>query len=138
MDQAGEIEVPLQVPNFAAGNDVRTLVADFHQMHQDIFAVSDDKAEIETVSWNAEVRCRIGSGVPGRLAADGRPAKLASRPVRFLGADWVDADVWRLESIRKGQDLVGPAIVESDFTSIVIDPGAKAWRDTAGNLVIEV
>jgi N-methylhydantoinase A len=138
MDQAWEIEVPLQVPNFAAGNDVRTLVADFHQMHQDIFAVSDDKAEIETVSWNAEVRCRIGSGVPGRLAADGRPAKLASRPVRFLGADWIDADVWRLESIRKGQDLVGPAIVESDFTSIVIDPGAKAWRDTAGNLVIEV
>jgi N-methylhydantoinase A len=138
MDQAWEIEVPLQVPNFAAGNDVRTLVADFHQMHQDIFAVSDDKAEIETVSWNAEVRCRIGSGVPGRLAADGRPAKLASRPVRFLGADWIDADVWRLESIRKGQDLVGPAIIESDFTSIVIDPGAKAWRDTAGNLVIEV
>ena len=107
-------------------------------MHQDIFAVSDDKAEIETVSWNAEVRCRIGSGVPGRLAADSRPAKLPSRPVRFLGTDWIDADVWRLESIPEGQPLLGPAIVESDFTSIVIDPGAKAWRDASGNLVIEV
>ena len=137
-DQAWEIEVPLQVPRFADEGDVRTLVADFHKMHQDIFAVSDDKADIETVSWNAEVRCRIGSGVPGRLAADGRPAKLASRPVRFLGTEWIDADVWRLEAIPEGQSLAGPAIVESDFTSIVIDPGAKAWRDASGNLVIEV
>jgi N-methylhydantoinase A len=137
-DQAWEIEVPLRVPAFEGGKDVQELVADFHQMHQDIFAVSDDNAEIETVSWNAEVRCRIGSGVPGRLAADSRSAKLPSRPVRFLGTDWIDADVWRLESIPEGQELVGPAIVESDFTSIVIDPGAKAWRDTSGNLVIEV
>jgi N-methylhydantoinase A len=90
------------------------------------------------VSWNAAVRCRIGSGAPGRLAADGRPAKLASRAVRFLGAGWIDADVWRLESIPESATLTGPAIVESDFTSIVIDPGAKACRDTSGNLVIEV
>lgn len=137
-DQAWEIEVPLRAPTFAGGQDVQALVADFHQMHQDIFAVSDDKAEIETVSWNAEVRCRIGSDVPGRLAADGRPVKLPSRPVRFLGADWIHADVWRLEAIPEGQNLTGPAIVESDFTSIVIDPGATAWRDPNGNLVIKV
>jgi N-methylhydantoinase A len=138
MDQAWEIEVPLRAPTFAGNGDVHALVADFHQMHQDIFAVSDDGADIEAVSWNAEVRCRIGSDVPGRLAADGRPARLASRPVRFLGAGWIDADVWRLESIPEGQIIAEPAIVESDFTSIVIDPGAKAWRDTSGNLVIEV
>ncbi|MDQ0394871.1 hydantoinase/oxoprolinase family protein [Labrys monachus] len=138
MDQAWEIEVPLRVPAFAGDGDVRALVADFHQMHQDIFAVSDEGADIETVSWNAEVRCRIGSGTPGRLAADGRPARLMSRPVHFLGAGWIDADVWRLESIPEGQVITEPAIVESDFTSIVIDPGAKAWRDASGNLVIEV
>jgi N-methylhydantoinase A len=138
LDQAWEIETPLRVSNFGGDTDVRTLAADFHRLHQDIFAVSDDKAEIETVSWNAEVRCRLGSGTPGRLAADGRPAKLASRPVRFMGADWINADVWRLESIHEGQNLVGPAIVESDFTSIVVDPGARAWRDASGNLVIEV
>ncbi len=137
-DQAWEIEVPLLTPTFASGQDVQALVANFHKMHQEIFAVSDDKAQIETVSWNAEVSCRIGSGVPGRLAADGRPARLPSRPVRFLGADWIDADVWRLEAIPEDQDVIGPAIVESDFTSIVIDPGAKARRDAYGNLVIEV
>ncbi|MCX5516458.1 5-oxoprolinase [Kaistia algarum] len=137
-DQAWEIEVPLHTEAFTGPADIAALVGDFHRMHQDIFAVSDDKAEIETVSWNAEVRCRIAPDEPGRLAADTRPARLPSRPVRFLGTDWVEADVWRLESIPEGLMLSGPAIVESDFTSIVVDPGCKAWRDASGNLVIEV
>jgi N-methylhydantoinase A len=137
-DQAWEIEVPMRSAEFSDAADVHALVADFHQMHQDIFAVSDPGAEIEAVGWNAEVRCRLGSGVPGRLVADWRDARLPSRAVRFAGIEWIQADVWRLEAIPEGQALSGPAIVESDFTSIVIDPGAKAWRDTAGNLVIVV
>jgi len=138
IDQAWEIEVPLKTPTFESGDDVAKLVAGFHKMHQDVFAVSDDEAEIETVSWNAEVRCRLGSGAPGRLVSDGRSARLPSRPVRFVGLDWIEADVWRLEAIPVGATLSGPTIVESDFTSIVIDPGAEARRDISGNLVIEI
>jgi N-methylhydantoinase A len=137
-DQAWEIEVPLRAPRFAHDQDVRALVADFHRLHQDIFAVHDEHAEIETVGWNAAVRCRIADGKPGRLAAAGHAAQLPSRPVRFLGTDWIDVPVWRLEAIPEGQEIAGPAIVESDFTSIVIDPGARARRDGAGNLVIDV
>ncbi len=137
-DQAWEIEVPLRRGTFETEHDVAMFVNDFHQMHQDIFAVSDPEAGIETVSWIAEVRCRIGSGKPGRLAYDSRPVKLPTRPVRFLGTDWIEAAVYRLESIREGMLLTGPLVIESDFTSIVVDPGARAWRDAIGNLVIDV
>ncbi|WP_448956255.1 hydantoinase/oxoprolinase family protein [Labrys neptuniae] len=137
-DQAWEINVPLRISSFESSSQINELVEDFHQMHQDIFAVSDADAEIEAVSWNAEVRCRLGSGVPGRLAVDDRPPRLADRQVHFLGTGWVEAQVWRLEAIAEGMELSGPAIVESDFTSIVIDPGARAWRDGAGNLIIDV
>jgi N-methylhydantoinase A len=139
VDQAWEIEVPLRNGSFDGAAAVETLVADFHRLHQDIFAVSDPGAEIETVSWNAEVRCRLGSGAPGRLAAKTQLASLPSRPVRFIGAeDWMQADVYRLEAIPEGRTLLGPIVIESDFTSIVVDPGATAWRDKAGNLVIDV
>lgn len=137
-DQAWEIEVPLRRGTFETGRDLDALVEDFHQMHQDVFAVSDPGAGIEVVSWNAEARCRIGSGKPGRLARDDRPAKLPTRSVRFIGGGWVDADVHRLESIPQEQLLGGPVVVESDFTSIVVDAGATAWRDGHGNLVIDV
>ena len=137
-DQAWEIEVPVRRPVFETDADLANLVADFHQMHEDIFAVSDPRAAIEMVSWNAEVRCRIGSGEPGRLAADDRPSRLPSRPVCFAGTGWVNAEVHRLETFAEGETIIGPAMVESDFTSIVVDPGAVARRDGAGNLVIDV
>ncbi|MDW6023526.1 hydantoinase/oxoprolinase family protein [Mesorhizobium sp. BAC0120] len=138
VDQAWEIEVPLRTDRFTGKDEVAALVSDFHQMHKDIFAVSDPAAEIETVGWNAEVRCRLGSGVPGRLARDEHPVRLPSRRVHFLDGDWVETDVWRFESILEGQEVTGPAIVESDFTSIVIDPKAVARRDARGNLVISI
>jgi N-methylhydantoinase A len=136
-DQAWEIEVPLARARFETEADLAVLVDDFHRMHQDIFAVSDPGAEIEAVGWNAEVRCRIGTGEPGRLAATDRPARLPARAVRFLGTEArVEVEVWRLESIPEGVAIAGPAIIESDFTSIVLDPGARAHRDGSGNLVI--
>ncbi|WP_246658473.1 hydantoinase/oxoprolinase family protein [Mesorhizobium sp. GR13] len=138
IDQAWEIEVPLRVQNFSGEQDLAGLVADFHQMHQDIFAVSDPGADIETVGWNAEVRCRIGSGEPGRLARSEQSARLPARAVRFLGTGWLDAEVWRLEAIPEAQSIHGPAIIESDFTSIVVDPGAVARRDASGNLIISI
>jgi N-methylhydantoinase A len=59
--------------------------------------------------------------------------------VRFLEAkESRIVEVYRFEAIPKGAEIVGPAIVESSFTSIVLDPGAIAWRDELGTLVIDV
>jgi len=138
MDQAWEIEVPLRRARFETDADLAALVDDFHTTHEEIFAVSDRAAPIEAVSWNAEVRCRIGAPEPGRLAAKPGGARLASRRVRFTSIDWREVDVWRFEALPIGAQIAGPAIIESDFTSIVIDPGAAAVRDAAGSLVIDI
>jgi N-methylhydantoinase A len=138
IEQAWEIEVPLRKGSFDSTQDAILLVGDFHQMHQDKFAVSDPHAAIETVTWNAEVRCRIGSSEPGRLAPDLRAVELPSRPVRYAGAGWVNSKVYRFEAIAAGIGIFGPAIIESDFTSIVIEPGSSAIRDGLGNLVINI
>jgi len=138
IEQAWEIEVPLRKGRFENAQDTAALVDDFHQMHQDKFAVSDPNAPIETVTWNAEVRCRIGSNEPGRLAPDYRAETLPSRRVRYVGAGWVNSKVYRFEAIPSGVTIQGPAIIESDFTSIVIEPSSNAVRDTMGNLVIDV
>jgi len=138
-DQAWEIEVPLRGARFASQKDVEALLADFHRTHQEVFAVSDPHSAIETVGWNAEVRCRIANAAPGRVRSPGAAAKLPSRRVRFLASTEArKVDVWRFEAIAEGTTIVGPAIVESSFTSIVIDPGATATRDALGTLVIDV
>lgn len=138
IEQAWEIDVPLSISNFSKVADVKALEQAFHEMHQDKFAVSDPGAPIETVTWNAEIRCRISSGEPGRLKADDRGLSLPSRSVRFLGSDFIETPVYRFEAIAEGARIEGPAMIESDFTSVVIDPGSTARRDALGNLVIDL
>jgi N-methylhydantoinase A len=48
----------------------------------------------------------------------------------------VDAAICRLESMAPGVQVSGPAIVESSFTTVVLNPGAIAERAPSGSLVI--
>lgn len=137
-DQAWEIEVPLCGSTFAGPEDVARLVADFHRSHKEIFAISDPNSAIEAIGWGAEVRCRINSGRPGRLASADGHCRIGSRPVRFLGTKAIEAPVYRFEALPIAADFSGPAIVESDFTSIVVDPNASGYRDELGTLVLEI
>jgi len=137
-DQAWEIEVPFRRNRFEGAADVAALVADFHKTHRDIFAVDDPTSAIETVGWNATVRCKIGASSVGRVHVPSGLGALARRPVYFSGPGWVDAAVHRFELLTEADRIVGPAIVESDFTSIVIDPGVPARRDDRGTLVIDL
>ena len=132
--------MPLRGSRFNSAGDVAGLVADFHRTHQEVFAVSDPASPIETVGWNAEVRCRIGSAEPGRVRARGdADASCRRGACAFSRRGWVArSTVHRFEAIPAGAEIVGPAIVESSFTSIVLDPGAVARRDDLGTLVIDV
>jgi N-methylhydantoinase A len=137
-DQAWEIEVPLRQSRFSGPGDIAALVADFHRTHDEIFAISDPGSPIETIGWNATIRCRIGSPLPGRIEAGETDDALAGRPVYFAATGWVDAGVHRFETLPIDVEIEGPAIVESGFTSVVVDPGASARRDATGTLIINV
>ena len=123
----------------AAADDVAALVADFHRTHREVFAVDDPTSAIETVGWNADGplpdrRLRAGPRARGAIGVERLPA----RPVYFAGTGWTDAAVHRFEALTEADAVVGPAVVESDFTSIVIDPGFSARRDAMGTLVVDM
>ncbi len=118
---------------------MRQLVADFHQAHKDIFEISDPNSEIEAVTWRARVRCRLRDGDAGGLVASTANVEIeGTRPVYFADGGWVDAAVRRFEMVAEGASITGPAILESSFTTVVLDPGAVARRTASGSLSIDV
>ena len=134
--QIWEIEVPLRRDRFRTGDDLRTLVADFHETHRQIFEISDPGSAIELVTWRARVRCRLREGGSGRLAAGAEARIESGRRVYFADAGWVEAQVRRFEAVEG--EIAGPAIIESSFTTVVVDPGAIARRTASGSLSITV
>ena len=129
--------MPIASRRFENDADVRALVAAFHEAHEDIFAINDPESEIEVVGWTASVKCRLRESEAGSLAEREFETSVdGSRKVYFSGHGHVDATVRRFEAMKEGEVLNGPAIIESPFTTVVVDPGATAERRGSGSVSI--
>lgn len=137
-DQVWEIEVPLPKKRFDSEVDIDALIEGFHRAHEDIFAVRDSGSGIEIVSWTANVRCRLRDHDNASLVENRSEKSVdGARQVYFSDEGWVSAKVRRFEEMETGETLDGPAIIESPFTTIVLDPGATAQRRPSGSLSID-
>jgi N-methylhydantoinase A len=58
------------------------------------------------------------------------------REAHFRETGWIRVPVYPFHQLKAGETLIGPAIVESPFTSVVVDPGVGFHRTDAGNLAL--
>ena len=136
--QIWELEVPLRSERLRGADDVEQLRRDFHAVHEEVFAINDPESPIEIVAWRARARCTLrvpGAVVVSATRAEGGHAD-GTRRAYFVDTGLVDARVRLFEAMSSGEVLVGPAIVESPVTTVVIDPGATAERTSSGSLLI--
>ena len=67
------------------------------------------------------------------FAATSAPAPVAKRRRANLGAGYQETDIFDGGALKSGHEIVGPAIIEESFTTIVVYPGWKAQVDDAGD-----
>ncbi|WP_246251887.1 hydantoinase/oxoprolinase family protein [Ancylobacter pratisalsi] len=134
--QVWEIDVPLRGASFDGEEDVAGLIADFHARHTELFSFRDDGDAIEVMSWRALARCRLSDATSIRLAQEQAAQDSSRRPMYFRETGLIDAPAYRLEHMAEGEEIAGPAVVDSNFTTIVVNPGARAVRRPGGHLVV--
>jgi N-methylhydantoinase A len=136
--QVWEIDVSVEPAKLLAAGGAMELERSFHRAHEQIFAFSDPASAIEVIAWRAAVRCRVSHRGTLILSHDENASGGArERDAYFQKIGWARVPVHQFNDLRAGNRLVGPAIVESPFTSIVIDPAVAYHRTTGGNLVLE-
>jgi N-methylhydantoinase A len=134
--QVWEIDVPVDADALVAPEGGAMLRAAFDKEHERIFGFADPGSAVEVIAWRAQVNCSIGNAAKLRIATDGSEAARPARAAYFWLQGWVDAPVHGFASLSAGQEHIGPAIVESPFTSVVITPDAVFFRSPEGNLVV--
>lgn len=137
-DQVWEVNVALPGRTLDGPAELVELMQTFHRTHEALFAVRDDDADIEVIGWGATVCCKV-RGAAGALQLKKRTGAVAatsSRRAYFSGHGHVEAAVYRFEALQPGDELRGPALVESSFTTVVINPGATAQKRASGSLSI--
>ncbi|HWS61778.1 MAG TPA: hydantoinase/oxoprolinase family protein [Steroidobacteraceae bacterium] len=137
--QVWEIEAPVHCDAFESDSDVARLVEDFHGAHADLFTFADRAAAIEIIGWTAHVACRLNETVSMSLTdTDTRRRPATTRRAYFPDGGWVVVPVRGFDVLQTGETVAGPAIIESAFTTVVVDPGATAIKRPSGSLSIEV
>ena len=133
--QVWQIDVPLRVNGFAGDPEaVPALLADFRDLHEQIFAVRDERSAVEVVGLRARVTCPLQSSSQGRMRPVAGPPS-SERDVYFSGYGMMRAQVRSLAALSPGDTLPGPALVESPLSTIVIEPGTIAERAGASLVV---
>lgn len=136
--QVWDIDVPLDVDALFGKDGVATFRRAFDALHERIFAVRDEGSDVEIIGLRATVRCTVRTRTDFHLDAPSDATAVASttRSVYFHGQGRVATPVVRLEAMQTGVEKTGPVVIESPFTTIVVDAAARYHRSAAGSIVI--
>lgn len=134
-----DIQIPcaLAAEGLGNGNDYAArLREDFEGEHSRRYGfVLEAPVEIATLRV-------VGRGVSQEVAVDaGRDDVSSSAPVDrteqvHFGGSWLETPIYERSELRGGHVVSGPAIVEQDDTTTVIEPGYAGRVDGFGNIIV--
>ena len=138
LDQIYEINVPLPALNQSDESILQEWAENFHQRYQDLYSYSQSTQEIRMVTLRVTV-----NGLLPRLDSKKKPSggsiAAADKGTRRVYLDfWRDIPVYDLNTLPTGARLMGPCIIESDFTTILVELGDIAEIDSFGGIDLHV
>ena len=141
LDQIYEVTVPLPDPALPDSEFIARLTSNFHRRYEELYSYNQQSQEVRLVTLRVTVAGKLprmahpstGSGQDGDKSA---ASPIGIRRV-YLG-EWTEASTYAADSLPAGTEIAGPAILESDFTTILVWPGDHARVDSMGGLELRV
>ena len=138
LDQIYGVNIPLPDPSKEDDVMVAEWASNFHRRYQELFAYSQSEQEVRLVTLRMSVFGRLPKVSPPRRPAGGDVAA-AGRGMRNVYLDgWVDVPVYSIDRLPGGCEIAGPAILESDFTTVLVGFDDRASVDPYGGIALEV
>ncbi len=133
--QLNDIEFVSPHPALQDSAQVDDLIETFEQAYAKMYASSARSPEFGYLVTHVIVHGTVDvekPALPQMPEQPGRPPLKASRAVhwgRASGGEFVETEIFQLESVQAGNSIDGPAIVEHSATTFAIPPGRRARLD---------
>ena len=134
-EQVFEIDVPLNDLDLNAANLVDQVEDRFHRRHEELYTYASPGQEVVFVNARvAAVGAVSQAGEAAAAAASPAPCSPRGSRQAWLGG-WREVPVYALDDVRPGHTLTGPAIIEAETTTVLVDTGdcvavnALGWLD---------
>ena len=138
MRYVGQVhECTVDIGNFAiTAETIGDIKQAFHARHEQLYTYSEPNSAVEVVNIESTLYGRVNKPKPPRITAGAAAddAVKARRPMIFT-ADGAQAEAPVYDGSRLGADAVisGPAVIEEETTTIVIEPGWTATLDASAS-----
>lgn len=138
LDQIYEVNVPMPDLHQERATLLAQWAQHFHQRYQELFSYHQMDQEIRLVTLRVSVIGRRPKiALPEPPTATEVTATPHSRRRIYLGT-WIEVPVYTTASLAPGMRLEGPAILESPFTTILVEPGDRASVDRYGGIELHI
>ena len=134
MGQLNDLEIISPVSNASTAADWHKIIEAFENMYGRVYANSARSPELGYSVTGAIMRGTVPTQKPvlpedkDEGPVPPADARIGTRPF-YRHKKWVDAVIWKMESLKAGNHIVGPAIIESDATTFVVPNGFETRVD---------
>ncbi|WQT21345.1 hydantoinase/oxoprolinase family protein [Helicobacter pylori] len=134
MGQLNDLEITSPVSKAASVADWEEIVKEYEKTYARVYSESACSPELGFSVTGVIMRGVVATQkpvIPVEKEHGATPPKEAKVGVRkfYCHKKWVDADVWHMEKLLPGNEVIGPAIVEADSTTFVIPKGFATRLD---------
>jgi len=136
-EQVFEIAVDLDGMDWAAPDLAGRIEAAFHRAHEALYTYALPDQDVVLVNARASVTGRLPAAAAGAAESAGGASGPKGRRRVWLDG-WAEVPVFAFGGLGRGQAIAGPAVVESDTTTVLLRPGERARFDARGWLAIEI
>ena len=132
--QLNDLEVESPLPSATDAADWDKLVVAFNDTYARVYAAAARSPELGYSVTGAIMRGSVPipkPKIPKEIEEGENPPADAFIGTRrfYRKKEWVDADLYRMERLRPGNTVTGPAIIESDATTFVVPDGFETYLD---------
>jgi N-methylhydantoinase A len=137
-EQIFEIDVSLNDLDWASDSIVDQIEDRFHRRHEELYTYASRDQEVVFVNARVAAVGEVPQGAPiARIASSGASCLPGKARKAFFG-EWLDVPVYSTGSLLPGHSFDGPAIVEAETTTVVINKGDRITVNDLGWLDIEL
>ena len=138
LTQVWELDVMLPIRRFSGEDDVVALIDAFHDVHERVLAVRDEKSPVECLNWKARVTLKLDHHIESFAGSSQQTvAATKSRTAWFGGDQSVMTSVYQEIDLVPGACIEGPAVVELPTTTVVVYPEMRLRTSDANNYILE-
>ncbi len=138
LDQIYEVNIPMPSTSLDDESLLTELSSNFHQRYEELYSYHQSNQEIRLANLRVSVIGRLSkASFPKHRGAENLDqARKKSRQVYF--GKWVTTSIYDAEKVPPGSEILGPAIIESKFNTIIVEEDNIVKVDDYGGMELNI